>query len=145
MTGYEVDELVDRNRAKLIAEGYTQVNENADRRVQALRRLLRLKRKRFGGEDSPIVFSAPASQLSWDVKQNKRVAVSGLWTPTWMITLAEHALFWRDEALVGQAVASDHDDIVEVLYKGLEGDMEAVWSYIGLQELAREAATYNRP
>lgn len=137
---------VEENQAKMQAEGYTQVN-GADRRLQIIEKMAILANKRFNAKHDVLwnLVSVEDTQMSWDFNKNAAIPVRGLWCPTWLLTLAECHVKWHDDARSGRAKPSDYDDLVETLHKGLAGDMESVWSFIGLLELAREATSFFKP
>lgn len=149
--------LSDEVRARqkeLFDRGYTQV-EKFDKRQGDFNRLVDLANKKYGADHKYMqhhFIVVPETVISHamsfvrtmheglEVTQrvDTPIAVNGLWCPEWMLAIVAYERDWRRDANRGIAQAYDHDEIVDVLHKGLLGDMETVDAFMCLKELAIE-------
>lgn len=138
---------VEAKQKELFDRGYTQVSR-LDKRQGDFNRLVDLANKRFGAYHQHMAhyfIEVPGTVVSHDMRfENLRridtpCAVKGWWCPEWMLAIVAYERDWRRDANRGIAQAYDHDEIVEVLHKGLCGDLDTVDAFMCLKELAIEA------
>lgn len=140
----ELEAEVAANCKAMSDRGYTKVSR-LDHHQGDFNRMIALANRRFGANHRYMhhhFVEVARTDLTWarflGHDENKLLTCTGYWCPTWMLTLVDYERQWRKDARAGRADAADHDEIIEVLHKGLCGDHDTVDAFLCLKELANE-------
>lgn len=135
---------VQSNCQAMCDEGWSQLSGAADRRISDFYRLVsyvELKYQTVYDMEfiKSFVRKQPDTEVTSHPTNGQMFLVHGTWIPTWVMRLITYERKWRAQV---NRTSDKHDDIVQALHSGLEGDMDQVDAFLCLKELESE---YSEP
>ena len=139
---------------ELEANGYTCVDHLRVEDHSRFRRLMTMANRRFNTPEIPDVLDhyfdyVPNSDMSAEICRHPSFPAEDChlyfaydiqWFPTWIHRILTLEKKWRDSARgpLGRAKPEDHDELVSVLHKGVQGDLDTVDAFFCLHEMATD-------